>query len=252
MKKVILGILVFVFGSVLSANGFGLDNFKQDCKNGNSQSCAFYYGMKFRREKPDIGKLEKECKKENMDSCFELALAYMSGIGVKKDSKKMNEYLNMCCQKDNLVACHSIAENYELEQNYDKAVEYYIMNCDKGYAGSCTNLGILYHVGDKIKQDYKKANNYFSKACDGGEPRGCFSFGVAYRDGKGVKQDTHKALKYFDIACDGGFATGCKAFGSFYYSGLFGIEEDYEKAFDSFKKACYLGDKESCQILDKM
>lgn len=68
----------------------------------------------------------------------------------------MNEYLNMCCQKDNLVACHSIAENYELEQNYDKAVEYYIMNCDKGYAGSCTNLGILYHVGDKIKQDYKK------------------------------------------------------------------------------------------------
>lgn len=247
MKKVILGILVLVFGNVLSANDSGLEVSKKKCENGDSLSCLLHYSLKFQIEKPNIDKLEKECKKENMDSCFELGLAYFAGSGVKKDTKKMNEYLNMCCQKDDLMACDLIADAYEMEKNYSKAVEHYEANCNKGYVNSCFSLGGLYSDGDKIPQDYKKANEYFSKACDGGDARGCFNLGVAYRDGTGVKEDTHKALKYFDIACDGKLVQGCITVGGFYY-----IEKNYIKALDSIKKACDLGDQKSCQILDKM
>ena len=251
MKKVILGILVLVFGSVLSANDSSLQFSKKKCENGDSVSCIVHYSLKFQIEKPNIDKLEKECKKENMDSCFELALAYFVGIGVKEDDKKMNKYFNMCCQKDNLIACHFIADYYEMKQNYSKAVELYEANCNKGYVNSCFSLGSLYNDGDKITQDYKKANDYFSKACDGGDFLGCHNLGVAYRDGTGVKQDIQTALKYFDIACDGEVTEGCETLGSLYYLEDYGVK-DYKKALNSYQKACDLRSGVSCYMLSAM
>ena len=84
MKKVILGILVLVFGSVLSANDSGLETLKKQCENGNPYSCTFYYRLIINVEQSSINKLEKECKKGNMDSCFELSFVYID----KKDNKK--------------------------------------------------------------------------------------------------------------------------------------------------------------------
>lgn len=66
MKKVILGILVLVFGNGLLANNIDL--------------------------------LKKECEDGNIDNCFVVGQIYGSGQGVKIDYEKAFKYLKKSCR----------------------------------------------------------------------------------------------------------------------------------------------------------
>ena len=76
--------------------------------------------------------------------------------------------------------------------------------CDKGHAGGCSNLGVMYTKGLGVKQDYVQAVDLYRKACDGGNADGCTNLGVMYAEGQGVKQDYFHAADLYRKACDGG------------------------------------------------
>ena len=64
--------------------------------------------------------------------------------------------------------------------------------------------------------------------------------GVSYRDGKGIQQDYKKAFDWFKKSAEQGYAAAQFEIGFCYRTGK-GIQQDYKKAFEWFKKSAEQG-----------
>jgi len=53
----------------------------------------------------------------------------------------------------------------------------------------CSNLGVMYQLGEGVGKDLAKAVELYRKACDGGDMVGCSVLGFMYENGKGVGKD---------------------------------------------------------------
>ena len=87
------------------------------------------------------GLLEKECAKNNFESCLSLGIRFNFGIGVDQDKSKS---LNL----------------------YEKA-------CHGRYAHGCFNLGLSFEIGRGVPQDKSKALELYEQACNFKEKKGC-------------------------------------------------------------------------------
>jgi TPR repeat protein len=128
---------------------------------------------------------EKRCYKGSMSDCYDLALMYESGEGVRQSFYSAARLFRMVC-------------------NAEKPKELYLQ--------ACYNLGFIYFLGNEagIRQDYRQAINLFSKACDHGEQKSCYQLGMMHFNGDSVKQNSTTAKEYFQKACELGSVEGCK------------------------------------------
>ena len=55
-----------------------------------------------------------------------------------------------------------------IQQDYEKAAEWYARSAEQGYAKAQYNLGCMYHYGDGVKQDYEKAVEWYTKSAEPG------------------------------------------------------------------------------------
>ena len=55
-----------------------------------------------------------------------------------------------------------------------------------------------------MSQDYERAAKLFQRACAGGEMPACTNLGILYKVGEGVSQDEMRAERLFALACNGG------------------------------------------------
>ena len=70
---------------------------------------------------------------------------------IEKNYDKMKEYYLMTIEKGKSIAMFNLGLYYdEIEKNYDKMKEYYLMAIEKGHNGAMNNLGVYYY---KIKKN---------------------------------------------------------------------------------------------------
>jgi len=132
----------------------------------------------------------------------------------------------------------------------DKFVELSKKQCDEGIMTGCTNLGVAYRLGMKVKKNLPLSYKLLKKACDGGNIFGCYNLGGAYAGGYGVKVDAKKAFIYMKKSCDANYADGCYGVAEIYSNG-FGVKKDLKKADEYYFKACKKGHFSSCGKLKK-
>ena len=139
-------------------------------------------GLKFYREKryESAFKLfEKGTDRGHAGAQTYLALCYVYGRGVAKDSIK--------------------------------AFELFRKAAAQGNAEAMFNLGVCYQDGVGIKKDGAKAVDWYRKAADVGDPNAQFNLGYCYWTGDGVKKDTDEAVKWFRKAAEQGNALAIEA-----------------------------------------
>jgi TPR repeat protein len=117
--------------------------------------------------------------------------------------------------------------------------------CDKGHAGSCYQLGLLYRGGLGVPRDDARALGLFDKACTGGSLMGCVSQGLQYQYGYGTAKDFNKSLALFKRACDEGEEYGCLNLGVVIERGE-GAPKDDARAAQLYKHACNGGVATAC------
>lgn len=117
--------------------------------------------------------------------------------------------------------------------------------CDKGHAGSCGALGVLYASGRKVDRDAAKAAELFKKACDGNDAPSCVNLGVLNAEGIGASKDPAAAAKLFEKGCNDGEAAGCGQLGRAYLAGA-GVAADPAQAAKYLERGCNGGDSKSC------
>jgi hypothetical protein len=84
-----------------------------------------------------------------------------------------------------------------VDQNYSKALEYYILSAEQNNSYAQNNLGHLYENGYGVEQNYSKALEYYHLSAEQNDPNAQFNMGHMYENGYGVQQNYSKALEYY-------------------------------------------------------
>ena len=241
---------------LVHADEFTLDYHEKACKKGRKESCEFLSVMKKKQVSPPnkvniVKTFVQKCKEGDVVSCYNLAVHYDQGIGIKVDKQKANKLYEDTCANGLAEACRNIAVGYEQgdgrSKNLEKAQKYYNKACKQGNANSCTTMGLIY----KDKNDQKKAYEFYKKGCDKGDATGCLNQGICYYGGQGVEQNKAKSFKLFTIACTQKNARACSQLAVLYYVGE-GVNKNEKKAVNLFKISCQMGDKEGCENHSKI
>ena len=75
---------------------------------------------------------------------------------------------------------------------------------------------------------------------------GCYNLALCYANGQGVEQDYKRAFNSFKELCDKDkMSSACAITGEYYYNAK-GIRQDYRKAMEYFGKACDMGEQSGC------
>ena len=98
-----------------------------------------------------------------------------------------------------------------VEKNDVKAMHWFEMAADKGYADAQYNLGMMYKNGQGVKQSDDNAMQLFKKAANQGHANAQYNLGVMYSRGQGVAQDFSKAMELYAKAAEQGHACACDA-----------------------------------------
>ena len=138
------------------------------------------------RENPKVPEADSDVMNDSSDPniCFMLGHKYLTGDGVKKDSKKAVSLFERAIQNG----------NYE-------AAEY---------------LGILYYQGNRLRTNLKKSYDYFRTAAESGLPFSQYWVGMFLEQGEVVEKDPESAAKYFEAAAEQNFQPAVSHLGEFY------------------------------------
>jgi len=127
-------------------------------------------------------------------------------------------------------------------ENKNSIVEKYKKACHQGDGFACYDLAYLYERGNLVQKDDETANQLYLLACLLNN-NACLAIATYFES----QNNLEKAIYYFDQACET-HGEVCNSLALWYEEGRHGLEKDLEKAKTYYKKACYLGKKESCKI----
>lgn len=82
----------------------------------------------------------------------------------------------------------------------------------QGDASDQFNLGLMYDVGRPVEQNYDKAREWYEKAADQGHARAQYNLGIMYFYGAGVQQNLSVAKKFFGQSCENGEQDACERY----------------------------------------
>ena len=109
----------------------------------------------------------------------------------------------------------------------------------QGNADAQLNLAGMYNYGEGVQQDYAKAIHWYLKAANQGNADAQFALGVTYFLGDGVRQDSSKAIYWFLKAANQGHSNAQNLLGMMYSRK--GVHQDYAKAIHWYQKAANQG-----------
>ena len=124
-----------------------------------------------------------------------------------------------------------------MEQDIEKAIEYFKEAIDRGNESAIIDLGVLFVNGEFIEPDYEKAYNLFKPLADRGIADAQYNIGSMFERGHHVKKDLERAFDYYNKAHIQGFPIASYAVGEFYYNGTIGDGPSYKLAIKYFKAA---------------
>jgi TPR repeat protein len=113
---------------------------------------------------------QKSARKEYSDGMLALAWHYYNGIGTKADINNAKKWYNKCIGTDCASSAYfnlgQIA--YEIEEDYQKAFEYFNQAIQYDHSNSSYYLGRMYFEGKGVSNDMRKAKEYLTKAFKAG------------------------------------------------------------------------------------
>lgn len=133
-----------------------------------------------------------------------LALAYLRGQGVAKDSLTALRWSAVAAEAGQPVAQYLLGALYQqgdhVPADPQRAFAWFAAAAAKGNLKAMHNLGIAYAQGLGTMKDDAKAVEWFTRAAERGYVDSAFDLAVLYERGEGVPQDLGQALKWYGIA----------------------------------------------------
>ena len=145
----------------------------------------------------------------------------------KKEIKKNVVFINASI-KDGTGNYQVVYEAYD-KGNFKLEFEQFKLLADQGNAEGQFGLGLLYEKGKGVNQDYRKAIHWWLLAAEQGYAKAQYNLGLLYKKGKGVNQDYKKAIHWWLLAAEQGYTKAQYNLGLMYALGR-GVIKDYIEA----------------------
>lgn len=135
-----------------------------------------------------------------------------------------------------------------VEQNFDKAVEWYEKAAEHGNVDSMCSLAVMYITGDEVEKDERRALYWMLEAANNGSISAMENLGKMYSNGDCVVKDDVAALAWYKKSAEHGNSDAMFSVGSFYYRGI-AVDEDMSQAKEWFIKAWEAGNNDTLFFL---
>lgn len=203
-----------------------------------------------------LAEYEAACEAYDLNACHQAGRAYMLGDAADPpaeiDDARAIALFTKACDRDFAVSCNNLGILAERAEEgapiRGDAIAYFTKGCDLGEEISCENLGIRYYEGRGVEKDVARAAQLFGKSCEAGRARPCFNAAVLHRSGQTGTVDLPIGALYLAKACDLEFAAGCTDLGIVYLRGD-GMPKDTAQSAHHFEKGCELGHARGCYNL---
>ena len=173
----------------------------------------------------------KAANQQNQYAFRQIGNHYEHGYGVEQDYSKALYYYIKAAEKDSSIINHIryiTTNNQDVKTIFSNLVEN-IQKEDKINADTLYILGVFYEYGYGVEKDNLKALDYFIKS---GKADGFNSIGDFYKNGYGVQQDYSKAIDYY-LKSDNGNDYACRCIEEIYENG-FVMKYDYSCVDDYY------------------
>jgi TPR repeat protein len=201
---------------------------------------------------PKVTSLSDELDFMDVESIYNLGVAYASGIGVERNDKKAVEAWAQAEKMNFPMASFNLGNWYfhgrEVEQDYKKAVECYKKAADKGLLESINNLANCYYQGLGVPVNNAEAARLYLKAAEKGFAESQYRLGNCYYSGDGVEKNLKEMYKWHKKAAEQSHAEAQCNLGIYYADGIV-VEKDPNEAYKWFKKAADQGEERAIQGL---
>lgn len=195
----------------------------------------------------------------NVESQMNLGYMYLYGNnGVEQDFEKAFEYYNMAAEQNNPIALNNIGSLYfngiGVEKNRAKALDYFRRSAINGNDNAATNLAFIYLTGNKNDSERdKQAINLFRQAAKSGNKLAKFMLGYAYYKGFTLERDNYAAFALIKDAADEGadFDEAQYILAEMYANG-YGSVQNYVNAVNYYSKAVDQGNTDAYVDLAKI
>lgn len=170
-----------------------------------------------------------------------LGVQYARGRGgLQQDFQKAREWYERSAAKGYPKATENLAFLYfngeGVERNLDKARMLFTQAAEKGFASSMHKLGLIHLDGLGVPRDPSQAWQWLEKAAEKGYPPALFDIGRLYENGIGKPQDLQKAVEWYEKAAEKGGTRAMLRLGALHIEGK-GLQKDYVKAREWFEQA---------------
>ncbi len=139
-----------------------------------------------------------------------LGMAYLRGIGVEKDVNKAIDWWMLAAQKGYAYAYYNLGMLYKngkhgIKQDFEKACSFYKKGVEANSLLCRYCYGFMLYKGLGCQQSYKEAISYFQKAAAKKHTPSLYMLGLCYRNGYGVEQDEEMGIYYLSQAAKLGY-----------------------------------------------
>lgn len=133
-----------------------------------------------------------------------LGAMYYNGQGVEQNYEKALEWFEKGAALGDGMCFHNLGIMYQygcgVQQNYQRAINYYLQGGDTNSGICFARLGNLYESGEGVQQNYQKAIEYYQKGAELGDDWCINSLGLMYELGKGLPEDLAEAAKHYLVS----------------------------------------------------
>ncbi|MCQ2380169.1 MAG: AAA family ATPase [Victivallaceae bacterium] len=138
-----------------------------------------------------------------------LGVLYLEGgYGLDMDWKMAVRWLKKAVEQHDEEACYNLAICYEyghgVKKNYKKCFELYGIAARAGHEYAMAFLGRCYAIGIGAEKSLVDAAFWYAKSAASGCPLGQYYYGMALEYGFGVQRDIREACRLFKQAGDAG------------------------------------------------
>ncbi len=225
----------------------------------NELGVAYAKGAGVKKDgKTAMGFLEKGCSLGDAKSCRNIGQLAVNMGASSETMQRLADQFGKACEMGDTQSCHDLGRKYDpfyknkFPKDVLKAVRYYRMGCDKGYAPACKELAVVYRYGSSgVQKDLGKAYKLYSRACYGGDRSACDHQATMLMRGEGVPKDVKRAVQIRERVCKQGNVSACRSLARMFENGG-GVAKDEARAAGLYKQACNLRSSMDCYTLAHM
>jgi TPR repeat protein len=159
-------------------------------------------------ESSTLEDLIQQAEAGDKNAQFSLGYLYYTGKEVDQDLEKAFEWYSRSAEQGYEQAQSRLGDMYEIgrgvPQNLPAAFIWYRKAAAQGFEWAQFKLGLFYHTGRSVPTDYQQAFTWYTKAAEQGNIYAQCALAGMYMDGTGVEQNRVYAYAWSSLAAEAG------------------------------------------------